>query len=553
MAKNDKSKSSSKPNPKNQGKSASSNKRGQTAPYKRYSGSRQDKRAEEIADTGAAMSRENPIETWNKFRQFADDAARIPFARVVGNTYDLSFKSAYGTEFTAKTADPGLMRIVFSPSVGVSEDYTSPLNRSSINFYGRLRSTQRAFNAYDHQDLTMMILALDSCVMFHALGRKIYGTLTSMTPINRYYPRALVGACGVSFPDTQKTIQDFRAWLNEFALQIEQYAIPDNIELLKRHQWMCEGLYTDSTATRAQTYMFVPAGFWKYNNTVATGSELEYVQYIKPGETAATQYTIEEFQAIGNSLINAISNDEDFARISGDLYAYYGGNVMKLPYVDEHYQILPRYDERVLSQIENATIMGWWASGYTPVISQNPNVNQGAIVFTPQMQVEAMIPLQLQMNMHIDSPSTDDVIEATRLMCAFAPDIDSEYGVALSLCGTEIVHCLDIFVTNPTTMGIRSRRLQQPVYSIDEAYMAGDNAQRGWEYIQNQMNDILWLQKFDWAPRITICHFNNSLNPTGYQYNGNTWDIDNSIIIPENFLNAITTACLYSVFNVETR
>lgn len=551
MAKNNAKKTSAKQQNCKQ-KRSSSKRSGNKPPYRGYTGSKNDRRDEEIADTGAAMSRSNPIETWNKFKQFANDAASIPFARVVGNTYELSFQDKNATTFTTTTADPGVMRIVFSPAVGVSQDFTSPLNRSSINFYGRLRSTQRAFNAYDHQDLTMMILAIDSCVMFHALARKIYGLLTDMTPINRYYPRTLVAACGVSFPDTMKQIQDFRAWINEFALQIEQYALPDNIELLKRHQWMCEGLYTDSQATRAQTYMFVPAGFWQYDNTVQTGSELKYVRYLDPGETALTQLTIEEFEAIGNSLINAISNDDDFARISGDLYAYYGGSVMKLPYVEEHYSIMPKYDTRVLSQIENATIMGWWASAYTPVISQNPNVNSGAIIFKPMMQVfEGAIPLQSEMNMHLDSPSQDDVIEATRLMCCFGKSIDSEGGVAVTMCGSEIVHCLDIFVTNPATMGVRMRRLSQPAYGFAQNNDPGTDA--NWAKLMNAVNDIVWLQKFDWAPRVTFYHYNATLQPTGFIYDGNTWDVDNSIIIPQNFLEAITTACLYSVFNVETR
>lgn len=531
--------------------------RGNKPPYRQYTkgktqSDKQRRREEEMADTGASMSRGNPIEFYTVYDKFAHDAANIPFARVLGNTYETEVVNydAAGQVYKFKTADPGLMRIVFTPSIGVSHDYTSPVNRSSTNYYGRLRSTQKSFGNYDHQDLTMMILAIDSLVMFHALGRKIYGVLTDMTPINRYYPRAIVGACGVSFPDTQKQIQDFRAWLNELALRIEQYTLPDNIRLIKRHAWMCEGLYTDSPASRAQTYMFVPAGFWKYNNTATTGGQLDWVQYIVPGETAATQLTIEQFEAIGNDLINAISNDEDFATISGDLYTYYGGQSMKLPYVDEGYRILPKYDETVLSQIENATICGFFSPNYTPVIKQTTGVNEGAIIFEPEVQLQnySFEMASMAMNFHKDSPSSDDVIEASRLMSVFAEESDSNFSVALASTGSEFVNCLDIFVTNPATMGVRSRRLMQSVYR----YLGAGTAASTPAWIQNAMSDMVWLAKFDWAPAI---HFFSSLEGEleDTVYVGNTWDVDNSTLIRREYIDTINTACLYSLFSVATK
>lgn len=384
--------------------------RGNRAPYRGKSaqaGDKSQRRDEEIADTAAAMSRSNPISFYTKFSQFAEDAGRIAFSRPLGAVHPMDIRG-----FSSQmVAEAGVMRIAFAPTVGVSSDFTSPLNRSSINFYARLRSTQKAFGDYDHQDLTMMMLAIDSAIMYHALGRRIYGTLMDMTPTNRYYPRAIIGAAGLSFPNSQKNIQDFRAFLNEFALQIEQYALPDNIALFARHSWMCEGLYVDSETTRAQTYMFVPTGFWKYNGTSDTGSQLDWVTYLNPGATAVTQYTIDEFMEIGRSLINAMSNDADFAVMAGDLYAYYGGSVLKLPYIEEKYTILPTYDKTVLSQIENAKICGPWASGYTPVISQNPTVNSGAIIFQPAVQCStSALVTNVRMNMHTDSPTPAEVM-----------------------------------------------------------------------------------------------------------------------------------------------
>lgn len=513
--------------------------KGNKPPYRDYRGNKQQRRDEEIADTGAAMSRSNPISFYNKFKQFASDAATIPFAQPLGAVYTVN-----NHEASDRASVPGIMRLAFAPTVGISEDYTSPLNRSSINYYGRLRATQKAFGDYDHQDLTMMILSVDSACMFHALGRKIYGVLTDMTPVNRYYPRALVSACGVQFPDSQKQIQDFRAWLNEFALQIEQYCIPDNIELIKRHQWMCEGLYVDGPSSKAQTYMFVPTGFWKFESKTETGSSLSWVNYLDGPNINAPTLTIEEFEAIGNRLINAMSNNADFATISGDLYAYYGGSVMKLPYITEDYHILPTYDKVVLSQIENADISGYFNG--SPTITQSNEVGAGAIIFTPEVYRNKGTLVQHFINMHEESPSSDAVMEATRLMAGFGKP-DSTTGVTkVEFCGSELVQWLDIYRVNPDTNGVQLRRINS---DVSEIYSTLTPLQ-----ISSPIANALFLASFDWAPQIHYYYVDESKVPSeAYTYLGNTWDEDNFTEIKNEYVENIHTAALYSLFSVETR
>lgn len=518
-------------------------------PY-RHQGSRdskQDKRADEIADTAAAMSRENPISLYLKYKQFAEDAARIPFSRPLGAPYNVRFNlNAAESETQVNDglyADTGVMRLVFSPSIGVSTRNDTPINRASINNFARIRQTQKAFGDYDHTDLTFMMLAIDSCIMYHALGRRIYGLLTDMTPVNRYYPRALVAASGVSFTSSQQMIQDFRAFLNEFALQVEQYALPKDILLFDRHQWMCEGIYVDSDSKKAQTYMFVPRGFWQYDNTSETGSQLNFLTYIKPGgPSVATNYTIQEFMAIGQQLITAMTNDADFALMSGDLYAYYGGaETFKLPYIEEKYTILPRYDRTVLSQIENATLVGDWASSYTPVISQNPDVNQGAIIFSPIVAPgTSHITTQARLNMHMDSPTPDDVIEATRLTVTISPAGST---AMVTECASEIVHYADIFQMNPSTGNPRSHHIP--------CTWRGIATTTEFASIVNFIGDIAFFCSYDWAPRLELFTLNQTTHSV--EYAGSTWDIDNNNDIRNEYLATIHTACLYSLFNMTTK
>lgn len=505
-------------------------------------GNKQQRREEAADDTVWNMSKSNPIEFYNKYTQFAQDASRIPFALPLGAPYTVKTQSN-----STQHVIPGVMRLSFAPTVGISNSNESPMNRSSINYYAGLRSRQKAFGDYDHQDVTMMLLAIDSACMFHALGRRLYGIMRDMTPVNEYYPRVLVAAHNLVFSQTQKELQDFRAWLNEFALRIEQYTLPDDIALIKRHQWMCEGLYTDSESSRAQTYLFVPTGFWRYNNTVTTGSQLEWVQFSKP-DSANVQLTVEQFEAIGDSLINAISNEADFALISGDLTAYYEGSpTLKLPYVTEDYTILPSYDKVVLSQIENAMIVGDWAADYTPVISQNPAVNGGAILFSP---ITKGAPynhvLSTYMNMRMESPSSDEVMEATRLMVDWEENdvIEPEIKVTFTLkaIASEILQWIDVYRYNPANLNAAQHiSITDNTRYFDQGDTEAQEA--------NLIEELILLNKFDWAPQVHYFHL-DAINTILYL--GSSWDTDNFTPIDAKYLSTIHSAALYSLFNAKS-
>lgn len=374
--------------------------------------SRNARRGMEIANSGAAMSRDNPVSYYTKFDQFVSDAAKLPFALPLGAATTQKMNPMAADDATDVYYAPGVMGIYFVPSIGVSNDYTSPINRSSIRFYTYLRSNQKASASYDHQDVTMMLIALDSAYMYHAFLSRVYATVNQFTPVNEYYSRAIMKACCVDFDDLRAHMQDFRAYINAFAYSLGQYALPAGITLFDRHRWMCEGLYTDSTSTRAQTYIFVPRGYWEYDNTVSTGSQCTYAPYATaPGMSSQNLYTYEELRMLGDEMLNKISNEEDFAVISGDIYNFYGGETYKLPYIDENYAVLPAYSEVVLSQIENLTIAALDSSSLK--ITQDPSVNGGAVLFQPTVSTAGFgMPVQLNINFHHDSPSSDDVIEA---------------------------------------------------------------------------------------------------------------------------------------------
>lgn len=483
-------------------------------------------------------SRSNPVSYYTKFNTFAQDAANLPFSMPVGAAIPLHFK-VHDREYDSTLYVPGIMRLAFMPTVGISKDFTSPINRSSVRFYTYMRSNQKASASYDHQDITMMMMAMDSCYMFHAMCRRLYGIVRDFSPVNLYYAKALVAACGCNYNDLCDHLQDFRAWINQYAYNLGQYAMPKGMTFFERHQWMAEGIYVDSHTEKAQTYIFVPDGFWKYDNTVATGSQCVYVPYLERGLDGVKSYTVQELMDFGDSLLNAISNEADFAVISGDIYNFYGGDTYQLPYVNEDYQVLPTYDEVVLSQIENASIVGMVKQD-GQVISQNPAVNQGAIIFEPKLTLAEYYSLPSMINLHKDHPTSDDVIEATRLLT-----VRNSAG-AIDTCGTEIVVEVKIMSRNPKTGGFRFNPLSSNVDHIIKGITEPKTE-------TSLLIDSFLLSQFKCAPQLMVTH-EETLSDQTVQYDilGSTWDFDNVQTVATNYIENINLACLLSQFEVDT-
>lgn len=483
------------------------------------------RRTVEIADIADRLSKSNPVAFYTKYSTFARDAATLPFATPLGSKHSIPISKTLGEEATYIV--PGVMRLEFIPCFGVSPDYTSPINRSSVRFYTYLRSNQKASASYDHQDITMMELALDSLYMFHGMVRRAYGICKNFTPLNRYYARTLVQAMNFDYDDMINNLQDLRAYLNTFAYNAGQYAMPEDITLFKRHKWMVEGYYVDSPSTRAQTYLFVPYNLWRYDNTVATGSQL-----VSEPVAGHLPFKFADIIALGNKLLNAVSNDEDFAVISGDIYNFYGGTTYKLEYTDENYSIYPAYSEVVLSQIENAVVTPVTDSSL--VVTQNPAVNQGAIVFNPDVTIQtANAPVFL--NFHHDSPTPDDVIEATRLTTALVPN-DGASSTKIAACGTEIIHSCTVYIANANAaLNSFETHYVNRLITADKVTPVGE--------ILQQMS---LLAQFDWAPGFWVVDASETLP----ELIGSTWDIDNISEIPTNYLTMIHTAALYSLFEV---
>lgn len=522
--------------------------------YTRKNSTKNQRRDAEAVNTIAdiAVSKSNPYAWYANFPNYAKDVATVAFGNPVGSPIRLN--PATNDDIVAA----GVMTLNFTPTPGVSQNLSSPINRQAIRLYSYLRSIQRSASTYDAADLMMYLLAVDSLYMYWAFLRRAYGVAQLFTPTNTYYPKVLLQGMGIDPNSILANLADFRAYINRFALNIGRFAMPKQFDLLQRHMWMTSGLYLDSDTTRAQTYMFVPFYYYKYDNTVTTGSKLTGVTWDATVQTPAT-YNFSQLVQFGTQLITNMDNDEDTLNISGDLYRAYGGEVFSVEETSENYAILPVYDKTVLSQIENCTVVGAFSNAdgsatVAPEITQNPSVGNGAIIFAPIVTAgrAAFTPFEggndkiginfpfananKVMNMHFDAPTPEMVMEATRLLAAtnsaglIFPNFDTAVR-PLTACGSEVINFMRY-----ATMAAN----QQPIWN----FVASNTMWLTQGTLANY-NQIATFTQFDWAPMLYIC---GDADPNNTLINMSA-DLDNFTSLTYDTLNNIHDAALLSLLD----
>lgn len=513
------------------------------------------RREREIDDTTNRMveSKSNPYSWYANFPHYSADVATLAFGTPVGQPIRV-----FDQDFVAAA---GIMALHYTPTIGWSTGLTSPINRQAVRFQTYLRSVQRAAATYDAADTVMYLMAIDSLYSYWAYMRRAYGVAQLFTPTNKYLPRRLLQAMGID-PSICENLADFRAYINRFALNIGRFATPAGFDITDRHMWMNSGIYLDSNTTRAQIYIFVPAVFYKYDNTVTTGSKLQAQQFASFDAMPALR-DLHSLITFGEGLLTAIDNDDDTMNISGDLYrAYTQSGLRQVEETGENYAIAPVYDQTVLSQIENATLVGNWVNDQgtslqMPSISQDPSINSGAVTFNGRVltyltvsdddsafyaNVAAHYSTHF-LNMHMDSPSPEAVMEATRLTASTynsAPAVATgQSSQVVSPCGSEVVNYVTICQTSPENFAA----VKFLAYHSNTVWLA-----QGGDLVKKNSLELLALvQQFDWAPMLYVAKGAGDGKGDVLQVAA---DVDNFTAVTEAQLTNIHEAALLSLLDI---
>lgn len=324
---------------------------------------RSDKAKCEVDYHAPKASEPNDWRWYAQNEQLLKDTASFSYNYPLGS---LVRRSTSGREPVDTTAIPGVMAVHVSPAFGGSDSRTSPINVAMRNVYSYVRHANSGHTNYDAPDLAIYLMAMDSCYSYLAFLRRLYGVVMTFSYTNRYYPTAIVNAMDVDFEDIHQNIADFRAYINSLAVKVGSMCVPATMAYFARHIWMYEGYYLDTDQDKAQTYLYVPDGFYQYTLDGDGAGMLKFKPMLPLGFHVDSRHvgdekllTYKDLHAYGDALLEPVLQSEDMNIMSGDILKAFGPeNLYKVSMIPENYVVLPTYNEEVLNQINNATLVG---------------------------------------------------------------------------------------------------------------------------------------------------------------------------------------------------
>lgn len=327
---------------------------------------------------------------YTKIGPLAADAAKISFSNAVGEALTDIIPTAVNangevgsvTDLSNKSVAGILaLRVGICPGLApVGSGKQAAVNKAAVDMYSSMRASNSRSNTYEPADLMIYIMALDSIFACYAWGLRAYGSVALASAFNHYYPEGLFMAQGFDYQDWNRNLARVRTRMNTAAALMSSYKVPSNLSIIDRHFMLFSNIYMDNAeVVKSQLYLYKPQGFYTFSKTDA-GATLEYVpiEYVVDGQLRPMSCDV--YLDFLDTLIRNFTLNADATNINGDLIKAFGdANAYNLPMFADQYTTIPGYNESVLYQMRNATLMG------TPV-DETMNVTQagGVILFDPE-------------------------------------------------------------------------------------------------------------------------------------------------------------------------
>lgn len=510
-------------------------------------------------------SAKNDISWYSRYPELLVAAGSFPFPYRPGMNIDLGSTTG-STVIKRQLAIPGVMCLSWAPSIGVSNDATSPASVAAKEIYAKVRSKYSGALDADAPDFMVYLMALDSIFAYIAWMKRIYRTLNAWTPNNYVLPDVVLSAMGLRAADittlrSEKTL----LWqcINELVLQSRKFTCPALMDIFNRHYWMSDNVYTDENSINSQFYIFNLRSVYKYADlpidgdtagNTAAGLITVDMPWVGGGATAA------KLLKFGLDLIQALVSWDDAYTINGYLMrAYEGAPSFVVAEIMENEVLTPVYEEEVLVQIENSRTLPTVGYAWNPAnerynLSVTQNVLKNVLVSNPKCsisttydQVGAMseggYTLPPMLSIRSDNPSVADSVVASRLQAlvlnAERVSVGEKqwvYDITFD-CGTEIPIGWHLYTQ---VWDSSAASTTNPQY-IEQTPVVPTSVSTS---IPAQMISI--VEQFDWHPFIwltsyTINAFNGTLFPAG--------DTHNITTITPDALKNLHRVCLFSEFN----
>lgn len=374
------------------------------------------------------------------------DAAALPFTRPAGQIL--------GTLAFGNTSIPGLAVTRFIPTLGYSESYDSPINRTAATIYSNMRVVNSGSKIYEATDYMLYLLAVSQVHAYIAWMKRIYALATTYTSVNKFFPRAILLAEGIDYAEIVGNLAQFRYGLNNLINKAATLVVPNTMSIFQRHTFLVSNIFIEGESIKDQLHMFSPRGFYYFNaEKDEHGGCLEYK------DLTSTTFSVDGLLKYGLDMIDRLYSDTDIAIMVADTLKAYGNNIVRLTPLDTDLTIVPIRDVVVLEQIKNMTVLGdpkvdtldikqnhlagdrahsYIVSNLQPKFIGASNNNEKSIREYMRWENDKVI-----LTTQNPAPTPVDVMELSRLKASI--EIDPVVGSREVVYGTEYICAFDVY------------------------------------------------------------------------------------------------------------
>lgn len=389
---------------------------------------------------------DNDRNWYNRIIPAVNDYANIPFNIPTGASFSLGKgDNAVSDQASMIKGIPGIMTFEVMPTVGAAKAPTDGINLGATQLYSMIRKANSGAKNYDPSDVMLTVLAMDSAYMLYEYLLRAYRSIGVYNSMNRYEPNALLYAQGFG-SEISTQMADFRGLLDLFAYQLGSINIPDVFSFVRRHSWLYSHVYCDSDNPKAQLYMYMPAGFYKYTEGQAGApTSLKYVTW----RELFGADVITDLSTIRNAIdtiMQPILGSQDIGIISGDIAkAFDAAGFIKIQPVADHEALEPSFNLEVIEQMVNCDILSYdnnWDNNAEITVDNSSTVSGPFLTQSVHLNVDAtessflsgVAYRQRLLTTHIQDVTPDDVMVMTRMMA----NVDRN-NKTLAACGSDIV------------------------------------------------------------------------------------------------------------------
>lgn len=324
-------------------------------------GSKRDRRS------GKKDKHDNDISWYSHYPTLLEGVTGINYAVPLGSPLNLAspgnYTNAEGQKVPINYATPqtiaGICSVGFIPTLGTAnKNSDSVANKVAVQLYSAMRMSLGSTANYEPVDIMMYLGAMDSALLLYALGVKIYGSIRMASPMNYYMMKGIVNAAGADYDSFNTNLNDFRAFINKFAIYLSSLEVPASFDIFKRHVWMLQNIFTDSDAAKAQMYTYRLDGYYTYEETTENvGTFLKFHPLVDVNGNY-TQWTFDSYVAAVQEVLNKLLGSSDVSQMSADIGKAFDHDVYIMSQIGEDYTTPISYSMEVLSQFENCTLEG---------------------------------------------------------------------------------------------------------------------------------------------------------------------------------------------------